>query len=123
MTLMIGVLCKVNTDTPRFTLIFDREAYEPAFFAQLWEDHRVAVITYRKNVTGLWEEECFADTEVSMIYQTVTMRIYEKEVVLSWRSFREIRRLSENGHQTSIITNNKILEAMFYIRYDLKVNS
>lgn len=96
-------------DTPRFTLIFDREAYEPAFFVQLWEDHRVAVITYRKNVTDLWEEEYFSDTEISMIYQTVTMRIYEKEVEFSGRSFREIRRLSENGHQTSIITNNKVL--------------
>jgi len=97
-------------DMPRFTLVFDREAYEPAFFTQLWEDHRVAVITYRKNVTDSWDEECFSDMEVSMIYQTVTMRICEKEVMLSGHSFREIRRLSENGHQTSIITNSKVLD-------------
>lgn len=96
-------------ELPRFTLVFDREAYEPAFFGQLWEAHRVAVITYRKNVTDLWEEECFSEMEITMISQTDTMRICEKEIVLSGHNFREIRCLSENGHQTSIITNNKVL--------------
>jgi len=38
-----------NPLLPRFTLIFDREAYEPKFFQHLWETYRVAVITYRKN--------------------------------------------------------------------------
>ena len=36
-----------------FTLVFDRECYEPAFFQRLWTDHQIAVITYRKNVTGM----------------------------------------------------------------------
>lgn len=43
-------------DMPRFTLVFDREAYEPAFFRQLWESYRVAVVTYRKNVADFWEK-------------------------------------------------------------------
>lgn len=95
---------------PRFTLVFDREAYEPAFFDQLWENYQVAVITYRKNVTDLWEEECFTEMEISLFSQNVTMHICEKEVVLSGVVFREVRRLSENGHQTSIITNNMIID-------------
>ena len=33
-----------------FTLVFDRECYEPGFFQRLWDTHRIAVITYRKNV-------------------------------------------------------------------------
>jgi hypothetical protein len=28
-----------------FTLVFDREAYEPKWFSKLWEEYRVAVKT------------------------------------------------------------------------------
>lgn len=97
-------------EMPRFTLVFDREGYEPAFFGQLWKQHRVAVITYRKNVTDLWDTECFSDMEISKLYQNVTMRICERQTTLSGHDFREIRALSGNGHQTSIITNNHVLE-------------
>jgi len=33
------------------------EAYSPSFFERIWEQHQVAVITYRKNVKEHWEEE------------------------------------------------------------------
>jgi len=33
---------------PVCTLVFDREAYEPAFFERLWKAHRIAILTYRK---------------------------------------------------------------------------
>jgi hypothetical protein len=46
---------------PRFTLVFDREAYSPVFFKQLWDCFRIAVITYRKNVKDKWDEEDFSD--------------------------------------------------------------
>lgn len=97
-------------DMPRFTLVFDREAYEPAFFRQLWESHRVAVITYRKNVTGFWEEECFGDMSIPLFSGDVTMRICERETVIKEVVFREVRCLSDNGHQTSIITTNRIID-------------
>lgn len=45
---------------PRFTLVFDREAYSPRFFKQLWDCFRIAVITYRKNVKDKWGEEGFS---------------------------------------------------------------
>ena len=95
--------------TPRFTLIFDREGYEPAFFVKLWTEHQVAVITYRKNVTDLWEEESFKQMEIPSFHQNVTMRICEREIVLADYPFREIRCLSDNGHQTSIMSTNKVL--------------
>ena len=44
---------------PRCTFIFDREAYEPAFFHRLWTEHRIAIITYRKNVKDTWLENSF----------------------------------------------------------------
>jgi hypothetical protein len=36
---------EADPDLPRFTIVFDREAYSPVFFQQLWKDHRIAVIT------------------------------------------------------------------------------
>jgi hypothetical protein len=37
---------KENPDYPLFTLVFDREGYSPVFFSQLWEKHRISVLTY-----------------------------------------------------------------------------
>jgi hypothetical protein len=39
-----------SADYPRFTLVFDREGYSPAFFKHLWDSYRIAVLTCRKNV-------------------------------------------------------------------------
>lgn len=94
---------------PRFTLIFDREAYEPALFAYLWNTFRIAVITYRKNVKDQWEETNFKWFETEVIKNKVRMQIYEQNVVLSGHTFREVRKLSETGHQTSIITTHPTL--------------
>ena len=32
----------------RFVIIFDREGYSPAFFREMWQQHRIACITYHK---------------------------------------------------------------------------
>ncbi|MEJ7736977.1 MAG: putative transposase [Chitinophagaceae bacterium] len=91
------------------TLIFDREAYHPAFFHRLWTDHRIPVITYRKNVKDKWPEESFVSMDATVLNQTITMRICEQRTTLSGFGFREIRRLSGDGHQTSIITTNEVI--------------
>jgi hypothetical protein len=95
---------------PRCTFIFDREAYEPAFFNRLWREHKIAVITYRKNVKDTWPDECFKTTTVSVLQQTINMQISELGTELGGHWFREIRRKSESGHQTSIITTHPTLE-------------
>jgi hypothetical protein len=56
-----------NADRACFTIIFDREAYEPQFFKWLWETYRIAVITYRKNVKDKWGEAEFTEQEVEVI--------------------------------------------------------
>jgi hypothetical protein len=99
-----------NDTKPRCTFIFDREAYEPAFFYRLWNEHRIAVVTYRKNVKDLWPDECFESKNVIVLQQTVNMQISELGTELGGHWFREIRRQSEGGHQTSIITNHPTLE-------------
>jgi len=96
-------------DEPVFTLIFDREAYSPALFAELWNQYRIAVITYRKNVKDKWDEELFTDYEVITSLGDTKMKLHEQEFCNEKCSMREVRKLSGNGHQTSIVTTNKIL--------------
>jgi Transposase protein len=95
-----------DSQTPLFTLIFDREAYEPSFFARLWREHRIAVITYRKNVKDKWDENDFYEIETKVIGNIVNMLVCEKKTELNGFVFREIRKLSDDGHQTVILTTN-----------------
>jgi hypothetical protein len=90
---------------PRFTLVFDREAYSPTFFKHLWESFRIAVITYRKNVKDKWDEEDFSEYKVETDVET-EMELCEKQVELRGVALREVRRLTDTGHQTSVITTN-----------------
>lgn len=91
---------------PVCTLIFDREGYHPSFFRKLWDKYKIAVITYRKNIKDKWADDGFKQMNITVLDQSVNMNICEKEVILDSIPFREIRRKSEGGHQTSIISNN-----------------
>jgi hypothetical protein len=103
---------QADPDLPRFTLVFDRESYSPLFFAQLWREHRVAVISYRKNVTDKWAETDFSEHEVMIDSNKVTMDLAEKNITLNDVEFREVRKKNESSHQTSIITTNKKLPSL-----------
>ena len=99
-----------DRQSPQCTFIFDREAYEPAFFNHLWEKYRIAVITYRKNVQDLWNKGGFESTHTQVLSQDITMQLCEKEVTLGGHTFREIRSLTEKSeHQTAIITTHPSL--------------
>jgi hypothetical protein len=91
---------------PIFTLVFDREAYEPGWFIKLWKEHRIAIISYRKNVKDKWEEKLFNSSEIQMFNNNVTVQLCEMGSLIQGYWFREVRKLSESGHQTSIITTN-----------------
>jgi len=105
-----------DPDLPRFTLVFDREAYSPVFFQKLWEEYRIAVLTYRKNVKDLWDENDFTEYEVEIEGNTSKMKLAEKTVELNGVPMREVRRLSD-GHQTSVITTNKKLSLLMVALY------
>lgn len=79
---------------PASRLFFDRECYEPAFFASLWKQFRIAVITYRKHVKDAWAIEDFKDVETQVNEAKVNMQICEKQIQLGEHAFREIRKLS-----------------------------
>lgn len=96
---------------PRCTLVVDREAYSIPFFKWLWEEKGIAVVTYRKNVKDQWDENDFQTIETGT-KNTDTMRICEKGTVLGGFPLREVRVLTDSGHQTSIVTTNPTITAM-----------
>lgn len=101
------------TNQPVCTFVFDREAYEPAFFKRLWEMYKIAIITYRKNVKDKWTDESFESSDVKVMQQTINMQLCELGTQLGGFWFREIRRLGGDGHQTAIITTHPTLEIQF----------
>lgn len=92
----------------RFILVFDREGYSPAFFRKMWKDHRIACMTYHKFPDDNWPLECFSNQEVIMPSgEKVNMKLAERGSLVGtgkqamW--MREVRKLTESGHQASII--------------------
>ena len=90
-----------------FTLVFDREGYSPELFEQLWQK-RIAILTYHKFPQGQWPSEEFTTHRVPLVSgEIVTMKLAERGTQLSNRFWvREIRKLSDGGHQTSILATN-----------------
>ena len=107
----------LDPDLPRYTLTFDREGYSPEFFKDLWQKHRVAVLTYRKNVKGLWDEAEFAECQIEGELGKTTMKLHEKQLEINGFKMREIRKLSDDGHQTSVITTNRKLTIPLVAKY------
>jgi hypothetical protein len=90
-----------------FTVVFDREGYSPELFQDLWQK-RIAILTYRKFARDPWPSEEFLSCPVGLAGgQTVPMKLAERGTQLSNKFWvREIRKLSDGGHQTSILTTN-----------------
>ena len=104
----IGEL-KASADEPIFTLVFDREVWSPELFALLWSELRIAVITYRKNVKEQWDESLFMEYEVITSMGQMKMQLCEQGYGHAKCTMREVRKLCNEGHQTSIVTTNRIL--------------
>lgn len=92
----------------RFTLVFDREGYSPAFFKAMWTRHRIACITYDKYPQADWPETEFQEQTLTLSNgESITMAIAERGRWVGNRSdglwMREVRKLSKSGHQTAIL--------------------
>lgn len=91
----------------RFTLIFDREGYSPDFMKRM-KEKRIACITYHKHPGEDWAENEFS----THVLQTVAgnlqeVQLAERGTFLPNRVWvREVRRLTENGHQTAILSTD-----------------
>ncbi|MBC8290694.1 MAG: hypothetical protein H8E37_10305 [Planctomycetes bacterium] len=94
----------------RFVLMFDREGYSPGFFKRMWDEHRIACTTYHKFPKGDWPVEEFFETEVVLADgERVTLKLAERGSRIGSRRadqlwVREVRKLTESGHQTSLIS-------------------
>lgn len=91
----------------RFTIVFDREGYSPAFIKRI-RKKRIACLTYHKHPEKEWPEEEFKLRSVTMASgNIIEMQLAERGVFLGQELWvREIRKLTATGHQTSIISTD-----------------
>jgi len=99
----------------RFVVIFDREGSSHSLLSKLWEK-RIGAITYRKAVKDLWPVEQFSELDVPVPGGGSTlMRLASCQTTLSAATASmpvlEVRRLTQTGHQTAIITTAQRLQS------------
>ena len=92
----------------RFILVFDREGYSPAFFRRMWNDHRIACVSYHKFPSAPWPESCFVEQYASMPNgATSRTRLAERGSLVGTGAnavwMKEVRKLTPDGRQTSLI--------------------
>ncbi len=91
----------------RFTLVFDREGYSPVFMQRL-KKKRIACLTYHKYPGENWSPEEFFPCQVALASGAcVEMLLAERGTFLGSKVWvREIRKLPEIGHQTSVLSTD-----------------
>lgn len=96
----------------RVTVVFDREGWSPALFAEVL-DAGFDLLTYRKGKTRAWPAPAFAVVPGTVAGRAVTYTLAEKTVRLkNGLRLREVRRLTATGHQTAVLTNRTDLPAL-----------
>ena len=90
-----------------FTMVFDREGYSPELFEQMGKK-RIAILSYHKFPGDDWRRDEFRTHSVTLAGgETVSLQLAERGSQLSNKLWlREIRKLTDSGHQTSILTTN-----------------
>jgi len=104
---IIPELKKLAGKGNRVTVVFDREGWSPKSFEKWFKDD-IDVITYRKGAYDAWPEHCFMEVESHVRGKAVKYLLGERSIKINnnfW--LREVRRLCEDGHQTSIITTRQ----------------
>ncbi len=99
--------CQQSPYMHRFIMVFDREGYSPGFMKRM-RDKSIACQTYNKYPGVDWPKEEFHKTLVQLVSgNIVEMQLAERGVFLGKTLWvREIRKLTESGHQTAIISTD-----------------
>jgi len=93
----------------RVTIVFDREGWSPEKFAK-WKAQGFDVLTYRKGVQSRWQKRFFQQVQGKVGGEEVDYQLAEREVKLTnGLKVREIRRLTDDNHQTAVITTSNKL--------------
>lgn len=97
----------------RFTVIFDREGFSLKLFKELWDEHRIACQTYNKYSKDDWPGTEFNTITLDTPFETTKEVNMAERGVCRLKDFwiREIRQLTENGHQISIYSTEFHAEA------------
>ena len=112
-----------DPDLHRFILEFDREGYSPKFLKDMWEDHRIGCITYNKFPRKDWAEDEFEEYHTIMPNgENVKLKLAERDIVIGSKKnekvkVREIRKLTDTGHQTSVISTVRTLSFILIATY------
>lgn len=110
----------------RFVIVFDREGATHSLLEELWHQ-RIGALTYRKNVKDVWPENEFLEQDVPIPGGGSTrMKLAMREAHLSAGKaslpVTEVRRLTQTGHQTAIITTaqklgNTVIASRMFSRW------
>jgi transposase len=104
---VIPELKKLAGQGRRITLVFDREGWSPKSFAK-WFKADIDVITYRKGKYDPWPEDCFIEVGSHVGGKAVKYLLGERSIEINQNFWlREVRRLCDDGHQTSVITTRQ----------------
>jgi hypothetical protein len=98
----------------RFVMVFDREGATHSLLSQLWQQ-RIGALTYRKNVRDVWPEGEFIEQEVvapggGSARMKLSMRHTTLGAGRASIAVTEVRRLTQSGHQTAVITTAQRLD-------------
>jgi DNA-binding CsgD family transcriptional regulator len=97
----------------RFVIVFDREGATHKLLSDLWAK-RIGAITYRKNVKDIWPESEFIESEVYVPGgEKTTMKLARRNTTVTAGkesiAVTEVRRMTETGHQTAVISTARHL--------------
>ena len=93
----------------RVTLVFDREGWSPKSFHR-WYKAGIDIITYRKGKYDAWPEDCFIEVQSHVRGKGIKYLLAERSIQINKNFWlREVRRLCDDGHQTSVITTRQDL--------------
>jgi len=109
-TEIIPELKRLAGERNRVTLVFDREGWSPKSFRR-WFESGIDVITYRKGKYEPWPEESFTEVKSQVRGKSVKYLLGERSRRIEGNFWlREVRRLCDDGHQTSIMTTRQDID-------------
>jgi hypothetical protein len=99
---------EADSNRHRFTVIVDREGFSPAAMREFFATHRVALTTYRRHPYDDWPESDFTIQTVPLAHGlSEIMRLSARPYGDPADGLTEIRRLTDRGTQSAIITADR----------------
>ena len=97
----------------RVTIVFDRGGWSPKLFYRLLKDN-FDILTYRKGKSRRLSEKNFLPWRAKLDGRFVSYRLHERTVrfLKGKLRLRQVTRLTDNGHQTQILTSRWDLQGI-----------